>query len=169
MARGDQDRRSDIDILLVIDDPKPRRYLSQVVHMISELHPHREIQVTLTNLNDRDESFLRTVFNEGRILFGSFLLNAEGIALKRYLLVSYDLSKIDPVMQVRVSRKVHGYTSRKRVDGKIKEYRYIGLKGMEGVKVISQGTVLLPIEIESDFIKELDSMKVKRKTIEVYL
>jgi predicted nucleotidyltransferase len=169
MARGDQDRRSDIDILLVIDDPKPRRYLSQVVHMISELHPHREIQVSLTNLKDRDESFLRTVFNEGRILFGSFLLNAEGIALKRYLLVSYDLSKIDPVMQVRVSRKVHGYTSRKRVDGKIKEYRYKGLKGMEGVRVISQGTVLLPIEMGLEFIKELDSMKVKRTTIEVYL
>ena len=169
MARGDQDRRSDIDILLVVDDPKPRRFLAQVVHIISELHPHREIQVTLTNLRDRDETFLRTVFNEGKILFGSFLLTAKGIALRPYLLVSYDLSRTDPVKQVRVSRRVHGYISRKKVDGKIKEYRYNGLKGEEGVRLVSQGTVLLPIEIGREFIKELDSMKVKRTTVEVYL
>jgi predicted nucleotidyltransferase len=169
MARGDQDRRSDIDILLVVDDPKPRQFLSQVVHMISELHPHREIQVTLTNLRDRDEGFLRVVFNEGKILFGSFLLDAKGIALKHYLLISYDLTRINPVKQVRVSRMVHGYTSRKKVDGKIKEYTYKGLKGMEGVKVLSAGTVLLPIEIGRDFIKELRSMKVRSTTIEVYI
>ena len=40
---------------------------------------------------------------------------------------------------------------------------------MEGVKVISKGTVLLPIEKGLEFIKELDSMKVKRTTVEVYL
>lgn len=169
MARGDQDRRSDIDILLVVDDPKPRRFLAQVVHIISELHPHREIQVSLTNLRDRDETFLKTVFDEGKILFGSFLLTSEGIALRPYLLVSYNLSRTDPVKQVRVSRKVHGYISRKKVDGKIKEYRYKGLKGEEGVKVISQGTVLLPKEMGLGFVRELDSMNVKRTSIEVYL
>jgi len=169
MARGDFDRRSDIDILLVIDDSKPRKFLTQVVHMISELHPHREIQVTLTNLKDRDEIFLRNVFKEGRILFGSFLLNADGVALKHYFLVAYDLTGANPVKQVKVSRKVHGYRSKKTVDGKIKEYKYKGLKGMEGVKVISQGTVLLPIEIGKEFINELDALKVKHTVIEVYL
>jgi len=169
MARGDSNRQSDIDILLVIDDPKPRRFLTQVVHTISGLHPHREIQVTLTNLKDRDENFLRNVFKEGRILFGSFLLDTDGIALKHYLLVAYDLSGANPVKQVRVSRKVHGYRSRKTVDGKMKEYRYKGLKGMEGVTVISQGTILLPIEMGKEFIKELDALKVKRTVIEVYL
>jgi hypothetical protein len=34
---------------------------------VTEEREH-EIQVTLTNLKDRDEGFLRTVFNEGKIL-----------------------------------------------------------------------------------------------------
>lgn len=40
---------------------------------------------------------------------------------------------------------------------------------MEGVTVISQGTILLPIEMGKEFIKELDALKVKRTVIEVYL
>jgi len=169
MARDDDDRRSDIDILLVVDDPQPNRFLQTAVGFVTELQPHREIQVTMTNLMDKDDTFLRNVFREGKILFGSFILDAGKVGLRLFLLVSYDLTRSSPVTRVRVSRRVHGHISRKKVDGKLREYRYKGLKDEPGARLVAQGAILLPADTGKEFLKELGRLKVRSTSREVYL
>ena len=74
MARGDYDGRSDIDIMLIIDEEQPSEHSPVISRIITELHPHREIRTVLTNLRDYDEDYYQNVFREGKVLFGKILL-----------------------------------------------------------------------------------------------
>jgi predicted nucleotidyltransferase len=169
LARGDYDRRSDIDILLVVDCERPDDLLPQITHIITELKPHREIVPTMTNLKDRDESFLRNVFKEGKVLFGKILLTPGHLALEPYFLISYDLGRLKSSLQVRISRRIHGYVSKKFIKGREKVYRYKGLKDKYGAIFISPSTLILPQSLVRDFISELEDLGVKYKKFEIYM
>ncbi len=90
-ARRDVDRRSDIDLLLVVDMDDPEALRARIVKLIGELKPHGEISPTFTNLRDLKTPFLGTVFREGIVLHGKMLLNPDHLALQPRVLLAYDL------------------------------------------------------------------------------
>lgn len=161
MVRGDADKRSDIDILLVFNDENPKSYIPQIMRIVTTLKPHREIRPTVTNLTDLDEEFLQTVLREGKILYGKIVITPDKLLLRPYRLVSYDISKLKSSKKVKISRIIHGYQSKKTVKGKTKQYKYLGLKDKYNVHLISKNTVLIPEEYVRFFLRELDKYNVK--------
>ena len=99
-----------------------------VSKIVTELHPHREIRTVITNLHDYDEDYYQNVFREGKVLYGKVILTPEHLALEPYLIVSYDLTGKPNTLQVKISKKVHGYTSKKLIDGQEKIYTYPGIE-----------------------------------------
>jgi len=155
MVRNEADKRSDIDILLVFDCEKPKEYLSEIISTITSLKPHREIRPTITNLFDYDEEFLQTIMREGKVLWGKVIVTTNNLLLKPYSLISYNLSNLKPSKKVKISRTIHGYESKKKVNGKVKHYKYKGLKDEYDVIIISKNTVLIPEKYAKIFLNKL--------------
>jgi len=160
LVRGEADRRSDIDLLLVFDEENPKSHIREIMSIVTTLKPHREIRPTLTNLTDYDEEFLQTVLREGEVLWGKILITNNNLLLKPFRLISYDISTLKPSKKVKVSRIIHGYQSKKTVNGKIKQYKYEGLKNKYNVHIISKNTVLIPEKYAKIFLKDLDKYHV---------
>jgi len=169
MARNEADKRSDIDLLLVFDSENPKAYLSEVMSIITSLKPHREIRPTITNLSDYDEGFLQTVMREGKVLWGKVIVTTDKLLLKPYRLISYGLTGLKPSKKVKISRLIHGYESKKTVDGSIKHYKYKGLKDKYDVILISKNTVLLPEKYSKDFLNNLKKYRVFYEEKQVWL
>ena len=169
LARGDVDRRSDIDLLLVVDREDLAPVRSEIATLITELKPHREISPTLTNLRDVDASFLRNVFREGRVLYGKLLLTPEHLALEPRVMISYDLAGQKPADKVQISRRVHGFRSKKILDGKARVYEYAGLKGRKGAILVSRSAILLGTEDAEELVAELERRKISYNRRDVYL
>jgi predicted nucleotidyltransferase len=160
MVREEDDKRSDIDLLLIFDCEKPKSYLSEIISIITKLKPHREIKPTITNLYDFDEEFLETVIREGKVLWGKIIITTDNLLLKPYRLLSYELTNLKPSKKVKISRLIHGYESKKIVKGDIKNYKYSGLKEKYDVIMISKNTVLLPEKYSKDFLNNLKKYNV---------
>lgn len=169
MAREDYDKRSDIDIMLVLNEKHPNKYGQIIAQIITELRPHREIRTVLTNLRDYDEEYYQNVFRDGKILFGKIILTPENLALKSHLLISYDLKGKPNTLQVKVSKKVHGYTSKKYINGQEKVYTYSGLKDSDGAKLVSKSAVILPFDKGQKFIDELKQLDIPIKVFKIWM
>ena len=108
------------------------------------------------------------MFRDGKVLFGKIMLSPDALALKQYLLVSYDLSGKKNSLQVKIAKMVYGYTSKKTIKGKKKEYVYKGLKDLPGAKLISKSAIVLPLDKGSEFVNELKEMGAKIKVFAVW-
>jgi len=160
VARNEEDKRSDLDLLLIFNEENPKLRISEIMRLVTMLKPHREIKPTVTNLTDYDEEFLQTVLREGEVLWGKMIITPDKLLLNPYRLISYDISKLKPSKKVKISRLIHGYRSRKTIDGKIKEYAYLGLKDKYNVHFISKNTLLVPEKYTKKFLMELDRNRV---------
>src|SRR3989338_822580 len=163
-ARGEEDKKTDIDLLVVIDSKQPKKYLKDVVRRVSSIDKEGLISLRLTNLRDYDPGFFQNVLREGKILFGCLVVDNKKLALKPYRLVNYDLSKLDNSKKVRISRRVYGYISKK--DNK--RYEYKGLKDEEEVLIYPNSTVLIP-ENSLGFIEFLKRENVPFKEKKIWL
>lgn len=168
-ARKDIDRRSDIDLLVVVDREDPGSLRPEIARLISGMKPHREIAPLLTNLQDLEPSFLKNVFEEGIVLHGKLVLSPAHLALRPRVMISYDLSGLTRTQKVHVSRLIHGYESRKVVGGKPRIYRYPGLKDRYAAVVISRSAILLRPEDAKKFSHELELRKVPFGRWDVYI
>ena len=168
-ARRDVDRRSDIDLLVIVDGEDPGALRPRVAELISEMKPHREINPLLTNLRDLDPSFLKTVFAEGTVMYGKLLLSPDHLALEPRVLIAYDLSGIGPTHKVHISRLIHGYKSRKRVAGKTRVYAYPGLNERFDATVVSRSAVLVTQEEAGALVAELEARRIPFSRWDIYL
>lgn len=169
MARDDYDKRSDIDIMIILNEEHPSEYSPIISRIITELKPHREIRTVLTNLHDYDEDYYQNVFRDGKVLYGKVLLTPESLALKPYLLISYDLTGKQNTLQVKISKRVHGYTSKKLINGQEKVYTYSGLKDSDGAKLVSKSAVIVPFEKGQEFCEELKQLDVLFKVFKIWM
>jgi predicted nucleotidyltransferase len=169
MARGDEDRRSDIDIMLVVEDKDPMCILPEVTGIITGLRPHREIRCVLTNLKDYDAEFYKNVFKDGKVLFGKLVLSSDNLALRPYYLVAYDLRGVPQSKKVKIAQKVYGQHSVKRIKGRRYEYHYEGLKDRFGVTVLKKGIIMIPLGEAREFLAKLKKIGVDFHTTEVWM
>lgn len=167
MARGDFGASSDIDLLIVFDEEDPEARTEDVVGIISSIKPSREIRPVLTNLKDLEGEMLREIAREGIVLYGKIVLSPSNLGLRAYRIISYNLQDSNPTQKQRITRRVHGYTSKKEVDGEERTYEYEGLSDREDCFLLGKGVVAVP-ENESekviDFL-ERNSAKVKSKQV----
>ncbi len=169
LARGDYDKGSDIDLLLVYDEENPKRHMDLVAKMISDFKPHREIRPVFSNLKDVDAALIKEVMKEGIVLFGKIVLGPEGVALRSYKIITYDLSKVSSTIRARVARRIYGYESEKKIGENIKKYRYEGLKERKDCYVLGRGVVALPLKDAEGFKEFLERSGVAFREYDAWL
>ena len=169
MVRGDFGPRSDIDVLMIFDEPNPGRHLAEISELVTALKPHREIRPVLTNLKDISADLLKEIVREGTVLHGKLVVTPENLSVKPYFIVSYDLSVAGSTARQRVARRVYGYSSQKRVGRRVREYRYPGLIDRKDCFVLGKGVVALPVETAKGFIEFLRENRVRAVQREAYM
>jgi hypothetical protein len=155
--------------MLVVDSENKEGLNTIISKVITELQPHREIRTVVTDLGDYDEDYYQNVFREGRVLYGKVILTPENLALKPYLIISYNLSGKPNTLQVKISKRVHGYTSKKVIDGEERIYNYDGIEKKYNGKVISKSAVILPYDFGNKFAEELKGLGVPFKIFKVWM
>jgi predicted nucleotidyltransferase len=172
-SRGELGKGSDIDLLLVFKKTPLLSINSTIAKIVTWLNPEREIQCTATDLTDIGPKFLENVSREGFRLYGGVPLNkligCKLLPLQSNVIISYALGGLPYSKKVRVSRKVHGYTTKKTIGGKQHVYHYAGLKDSPGSMLISEGTLLLPEGAAQEFSGFLSEQGVphKKKHVEI--
>ncbi len=163
-ARGEAGKESDIDLLIVLDVPKPIKELNKVLRIIRQIDKESKINIQLTNLKDKNYSLYQNILREGIILYGRFDIGIKALELEPYRVVNYNLTKSKPSIRVMVSKRVNGtiIKQQKRV------YKYRGLKDEKGVIVLPDSSLLLPEAVSKGFIEFLERYNVDYRQFKIW-
>lgn len=163
VARGKPGDTSDIDVMIVINDPKPEKYTAKVTKAAIETPSARDIKPILTNLRDINHEFLKNVLREGRVVFGKLVVEASDV-LKPMNLIIYTTKKLKKSAASRISQTVHGYTTKKVIGKK----EYISKKAGIGWAV-ARGAIILSPEKAEEFEKILKKHKAEYTTHKIWI
>lgn len=147
IAKGEEDRRSDVDLLLVFDtkeDPErtklARTATSEIGRAFSAAKCERRPQLMLTNLRDVDREFIKNISREGILVWGKPLVLKGEEILKPKVLFKYRVGgKSDP-------RKVRFYRALRLA--KAEKLRSAIVVDPEGASDIEQILKLNQVEYE---------------------
>lgn len=168
LARGEEDRRSDIDLLMIFDHKNPEEYIPNVSKIISKLSPRREVRPVLTNLKDYDPDFLNNVIREGRVLFGKVVLSPKKLGLKAYKIIHYSTKGLDNALKMRLYRSIHGYKIKTMKRGKIYTSEKGGLINQRDVILLGTNVIALPENLAKEFLRFLEVNNITHRTWKVW-
>lgn len=172
VARGEADRRSDIDLCLVFDtkhDPE-RKELRVAEAIAAEIERKHEVRISLTaqRLRTMDAGLLENLCAEGVLVWGKpLVVDVKKLRLKRFVILSYDLSSLPSTEKVRIHRMFHGYKVVKRYKGKKYVSEGEGLIKRSGGKALGRGVVMFPAEHLKHVVAALDR-RAKYHVLEVW-
>lgn len=161
-ARGEADRRSDIDLLLVFDTRDDiKRSQDELLDVLKEYH---ELPLALTKKSSDDIAgdprFFFNVFKEGYVLYkrpDAKLIPAAIAREKHAIIYRYDLSSMPHERKLRFNSSL--FT---RVKGR---YRYPGLLERIGGEKLGPGTVMIPANAEREMDELLKAYDVKPRKL----
>jgi predicted nucleotidyltransferase len=153
VARGEEERGSDVDLLLVFEteeDPEKtdiaKLARQEIEKAFVRAESERRVQVAMTNLRAIDESFLENIAREGVVIWGKpFFLGAEGV-LRPMILFEYRVGGKSKVEKVRF---------------------YRALKSLEAIKV--KNGILVSQERAKDAENIFKINKIEHKRSKVWL
>lgn len=147
-ARGEADKRSDIDLLLIFDK---RREIKKVEkELLNILDEFRELPLVFSK-RGRDEvsddpSFFYNVFREGYVLYkrpGTELLPAAIAREKQAIVYSYRLGSLPHGQKLRFNAALFTHTIKKK-------YRYVGLLERVHGDKLGNGVIMIPANAERE-------------------
>lgn len=178
VARGDADRRSDIDILVVFDTVNKDFETLEARTRISELaltlekEYDRNIQVVFTNKNydGLDEHFIEEVLKEGILLYAkSPEIVIYGLKLEHYAMIVFSLEKLTVKGKMKTKRILYGHRTRKVVKGKTYESKKIGfIKELHGIR-LGPGIIAIPQKNVQKIEEELKKLKATFRIMDMWL
>ena len=178
VAKGNTDRRSDIDILVVLDtDDKDfegieaKTRISEVA-LTLENEYDRNIQVIFSNRNYEglDEYFINKVMREGILLYAiSPKIEVNNLNLEPYELILYNLKNLSNKDKMIIKRLLYGHRTRKVVKKRIYESEKIGLVQELQGKRVGAGVIAIPQKSASVLEEELERLNIKHKRIGIWL
>jgi len=171
MARGDYDKRSDVDILLIYDKKEELERDKTTLDEIPTLDG-REVQIvarTVDELRESDKVFLRSVFREGKLLFVKEPIDLEIgleacklLGLKPYHIFVYSMENLDNKHKKKLLSALYGYSTRKKVGKREYSYTYHGIKD---IQKLGKNSFLVPETSANEVEKLLKSYGVKYRSI----
>jgi predicted nucleotidyltransferase len=178
VAKGEADKRSDIDLLLVLDTYSNDYDALEAKTRVSELAFNLEkeygknIQLIFTNksFEGLDNHFIEAVLKEGIILFArSPSITVNGLELEHYLLVTFSLANLNPSNKMKIKRILYGQKTRKLIKNKSYESEKLGIvEKLQGLRV-GAGVITIPQKNIQNFKEELSKFKVTFKEIDLWL
>lgn len=178
VAKGDADRRSDVDILVVLDtfdkdfeDIEAKKRISELA-LTLEKEYDRGIQVIFTNKNydGLDEHFIEEVLKEGILLYAkSPSIIVQGLELKNYAIIMFGLENLNIKDKMKVKRILYGLKTKKVVKGRSYKSEKPGLvQQVQGIR-IGAGVIAVPQKNVKILEGELKKLKLTFKTIDLWL
>jgi len=157
-ARGEADRRSDIDLLLVFDSRADIERSRE--ELLSVLKEYRELSLTLTKRSAedlaRDPSFIFNVLKEGYVLYkrpDGQLLPAAISREKQVVIYNYNLSGLRHKQKLMFNSALFTRTKGK--------YRYLGLLERVRGRRLGYGAIMIPAGAEREADELFDTYKIK--------
>lgn len=178
VAKGGADRRSDIDILVVLDTESQDFEKLETKTRTSELaltlerEFDRNIQVIFTNrkFEGLDAHFVEEVLNEGILLFAKYpSITLQGLELYHYILVTFTLEKLTAKDKMRVKRALYGFKTRKVIKGTTYRYEDLGLIQKLAGLGIGAGTIAIPKKNEHAVGETLSKLNISFKKVDLWL
>ena len=170
VARGDYDRRSDVDLLLIYPNRESLERDREAFDEVSEVDG-MEVQIvarTLEELEQSDRVFLRNVFREGILLFLRQPLRLKAnelLGLKPYVLYTYSMENLSQGEKKRLISTLYGYSTRKKVGEKEYRYHYRGIADLK----LGRNSFLVESEKAEEVEKILSSFGVEYRAIRVWV
>ena len=166
-ARGEADKRSDIDFCVLIDDENKKMVSSIALDLEKKYDKSMQLVIS-RNFSGLDKYFISQLFKEGILLYGkSPLIQIKGIGFDGYALFSFSLKNLSQPDKMKLKRALYGYSTIKK--GR-KLYRSFskGLVAELNGLFIGRGAVFMPIG-KTQIIKNLfDSRKIKFKRLDLF-
>jgi len=140
VARGEHDKRSDIDILMVYESREAQeRAYEKMMRLLPELDA--KVQLHETNVEDmetEDRNFIENVFREGLVLMAKPALKIPVeriLSLKPFSLFTYSVKGLEQSKIMALRRALYTYRGKKKVGEKEYEYTYNGIVSKYGRKL----------------------------------
>ncbi len=178
VARGEADKRSDVDMLVVFDTDKKdlkglkeRGNISQLSLNLGKKF-EKNIQIVFSNKNfdGLDRQFVETVFREGVILFGKNpQVDIKKLELEPFSLFHYSLKELGSPEKMKIKRIFYGHETRKNYKGKIYKSGVKGLLDELGGKRTGIASFLVPSKKSQDVAKALRRFGVKFEKTDVWI
>lgn len=177
VARGEADRRSDLDILVIFDTRKNVRILKErgeISKMSLDLEKKfdKNIQLVFSNKNfdGLDRQFVENVLKEGVILFGKNpQVDTESLKLESYSLIHYSLKELKDSDKMRIKRIFYGHKTTKEYKGKVYKSEIKGLIEELGGKRTGIASFLIPSKKTEDITGILKKFGIKFEKIDVWI
>jgi predicted nucleotidyltransferase len=177
VAKGDVDRRSDIDVLVVLDTKDKPELLEEFEAISSAALDvgrefDRSIQLVVTNaaFSGLDDYFVETVLAEGKVLYARDMpIKVEAMELEPYSIVTYSLENLSQSDKMRVKRRLHGRVSRRTYKDKEYVSKYEGLVRELGGISLGRGSVLVPAKALQKLEDVLKEFKVRYRATPAWL
>lgn len=178
VAKGNADRRSDIDILVVLDTENTDFEEMEVKTRISELSLSlekefdRNIQVVFTNknYNGLDAYFIQQVIKEGVLLYAKTpSIIVQGLELEYYTIIIFNLENLKSRDKMKFKRILYGHKTKKIVRRRLYESEKVGLiQQLQGIRM-GAGVIAIPQKNVRNIEEELKKLKINFKEIDMWL
>ena len=175
VAKGDADKRSDVDILVVFGTTKAKfRDEDKIFSMSQELGKKydKAVQMVFANKNfdNLERNFIETVLKEGIILYGNVSpIKADKLSLEPYLIFSFELNNLDKNGRNKLDRVLSGYESKKRYKSKIYKSSSEGLIKGYGCKKLGPSSIIAPYNKADIFESLFKRFKIKYNKINIWM
>ncbi len=144
VAREEADKRSDIDLCVIINDDDKEKISSIALDL--EKKYDKNIQLVISkNFTKIDKYFISQLFKESILLYGkSPLIRIKDVGFSGFSLFSFSLENLKQPDKMKIKRILYGYSTVKK--GK-KLYKSLskGLVAELNGFFIGRGAVLMPI------------------------
>ncbi|MBI2139903.1 nucleotidyltransferase domain-containing protein [Candidatus Woesearchaeota archaeon] len=168
VAREDFTKESDIDIFIDTGEPVEKEaesmlklFSSSALHKIWEQKGVKnEISLKVGKL--KEWPLRREIISSGILLFGKYSQLPENTTY--YLLITTDVKNKKPSQQVKLWRRLYGYSQ--KVGKKV--YHGKGLVEIASGKKLGKGIFIVPMEKRKEVIDFLKSNKINHNVFEIW-
>ena len=172
VARGDQDRRSDIDILALFDS---RENYEKNLDALMDVRGGLDIKVDVhaSNLEDmvqEDWTFVDNVLREGLLLMVKPPLKIpleKVLDLKPYSIFTYSTSNLSSNIKMRLRRALYTHVEKKRIAGGIRTYKYEGVIKDEKAR-LGRNVIIVPNELAEAVRRIFKRLNINYEEIKLF-
>lgn len=175
VAKGEADKRSDIDILVIFDTAGNKfRDEDRLFTLSQELGKKydKTVQVVFSNKNfDKlERKFIETILKEGIVLYGKLpSVKTNKLSLEPYSILNFDLDHLDKNNRNKLTRILTGYETKKKYKSKIYKSSSQGLIKEYECRKLGPSSIIVPFKNVNIFEKLFKSFNIKYNRVDIWI
>ena len=175
VAKGEADKRSDIDLLVIFDTAKNEFNDEDKIFTLSQelgKKYDKVMQVVFSNKNfDKlERKFIEAVLKEGIILYGSLpSVKADKLLLESYSILNFELSRLEKNNRDKLNRILTGYETEKKYKSKTYKSSSEGLLKKYECRKLGPSSIIVPFKSLNIFEALFKSFNIKYRKLDIWV